>query len=127
MNKLAKNFLLSSEYDIETARHLLKTKRYIYVIFMCHLSVEKMLKAILSKIQNEHPPKVHNLLHLADLCKLEIPEKHQTIIKYLNTVSIPTRYPEDVSKMAKQFNQQVATRYFSMTKEFLKWLVTFLK
>ncbi len=34
-----------SEYDVETARHMLATGRYLYVVFMCHLALEKMLKA----------------------------------------------------------------------------------
>ncbi|GAI74786.1 unnamed protein product, partial [marine sediment metagenome] len=40
------NFIKSAEYDLNTAKFMLKSRRYIYVIFMCHLSLEKMLKAI---------------------------------------------------------------------------------
>ncbi len=37
------NWIKSSDYDIKTAEHMFKTGRYIYVLFMCHLSVEKLL------------------------------------------------------------------------------------
>ncbi|HNT28701.1 MAG TPA: HEPN domain-containing protein, partial [bacterium] len=33
-----------AEYDLETARAMLKTKRYLYVGFMCHQTIEKALK-----------------------------------------------------------------------------------
>jgi HEPN domain-containing protein len=39
------NWIDSAEYDLETARHMLKTGRYLYVVFMCHLALEKTLKA----------------------------------------------------------------------------------
>ena len=38
-----------SEYDIETAMAMQKTKRYLYVGFMCHQAIEKIFKALYSK------------------------------------------------------------------------------
>lgn len=61
MRSDTKNWMLSSEYDLETARHMFKTGRYIYVIFMCHLAIEKMLKAIVTEETRKIPPKIHNL------------------------------------------------------------------
>ncbi len=34
-----------SDYDFDTAKAMLDTKRYLYVAFMCHQVVEKLLKA----------------------------------------------------------------------------------
>lgn len=39
------NWIAMSDYDIGTAEHMLSSGRYLYVIFMCHLALEKMLKA----------------------------------------------------------------------------------
>jgi hypothetical protein len=39
-------WLNQSEYDFETAQAMYKTKRYVYAIFMCHLALEKFLKAL---------------------------------------------------------------------------------
>ncbi|RMG95388.1 MAG: HEPN domain-containing protein [Chloroflexi bacterium] len=44
------NWVASSLYDLETAEQMLITKRYLYVIFMCHLALEKMLKAHVSQV-----------------------------------------------------------------------------
>lgn len=46
MKKETENWLAMVEYDLITARHMLGTGRYVYVIFMCHLAMEKALKAI---------------------------------------------------------------------------------
>lgn len=34
-----------SDYDFDTAGPMLETKRYLYVGFMCHQTIEKVLKA----------------------------------------------------------------------------------
>lgn len=61
MKKTTQNWMASSEYDIQMAEHMQETGRYIYVVFMCHLAVEKLLKAIVAEFQAELPPKTHNL------------------------------------------------------------------
>jgi HEPN domain-containing protein len=47
------NWIESSDYDIETAAHMFKTKRYVYVLFMCHLATEKLLKALVKAFTRE--------------------------------------------------------------------------
>ncbi|MGC9352319.1 MAG: HEPN domain-containing protein [Mariniphaga sp.] len=38
-----------SDYDFETAKAMLETGRYLYVGFMCHQTLEKLLKAYYTK------------------------------------------------------------------------------
>ncbi|MCL0094232.1 HEPN domain-containing protein, partial [Dehalococcoidia bacterium] len=38
---------------------MLQSGRYVYVIFMCHLSIEKTLKGILTEETSTIPPKTH--------------------------------------------------------------------
>jgi HEPN domain-containing protein len=49
MNRVFKNWEGTSNYDLRTAEAMYKAGRYLYVVFMCCLAIEKMLKAILSK------------------------------------------------------------------------------
>src|SRR3990170_4002285 len=99
MRKDTENFLFSSEYDLTTAQHMLKTGRYIYVVFMCHIAIEKLLKAIVAEITNKTPPKTHNLLYLVKLANLFIPQELFDFIAKINNSSVVTRYPEDFKKM----------------------------
>ena len=50
-----------SEYDLKVAECLLERGYYLYVGFMCHQSIEKMLKAIYEKNNNKTPPYTHKL------------------------------------------------------------------
>ena len=55
-----------SDYDFETAVAMQKTGRYLYVGFMCHQTIEKILKACCYKMTNETPPYTHSLSRLAE-------------------------------------------------------------
>lgn len=66
MNEKVQYWLDIAEYDFETAQSMLKTKRYLYVGFMCHQVIEKSLKACYAPFKNEVPPYSHNLTQLAE-------------------------------------------------------------
>ena len=54
--KDAKSWIDASRYDLETARALLESRRYLYVLFMCQQSLEKLLKAHVMARTVEFPP-----------------------------------------------------------------------
>jgi len=71
MNRLVKNWIATSNYDLQTADAMYKAGRHLYVVFMCHLAIEKMLKAILAhKYPEDIPPKIHNLVNLTQKTEL---------------------------------------------------------
>jgi HEPN domain-containing protein len=116
------NWIKSSNYDIRTAEHMLKTGRYIYVLFMCHLSAEKLLKALYEAVSKKIPPKTHNLVYLSKSTGLEIPENHLGTLESLNDLSIVTRYPEDMDALIKSFKKERVEEYLRRTKVLLRWL-----
>jgi len=122
MDEVRSNWIKSSDYDIKTASALLKSRCYVYVIFMCHLSVEKALKALVVQETKEAPPKTHDLGRLTDLAGIVVPEHYRAIATHLKEASVPTRYPEDMSKLVKYYNKGAAERYLVETKGLLKWL-----
>ena len=91
MRKDTANWIALADYDIETARHMLVTGRYLYVIFRCHLALEKLLKAHVAEVTQALPIKTHDLIYLVKKCELEIPENYLDFIGKINTASIPTR------------------------------------
>ena len=66
MAKGPEEWFKQAEYDIKTAEAMFAARRYVYVVFMCHLSIEKALKGLYQKRLGTIPPKVHNLLYLIE-------------------------------------------------------------
>jgi HEPN domain-containing protein len=115
-----KNWLNMVDYDIDTARQMFKTKRYVYVIFMCHLAIEKVFKALVCEETNKFPPKTHDLILLTNLGKVKLPDDLPDFIGMINNVAVVTRYPEDLSKIVSSYPKEVTQEYLNKTLKVIK-------
>ena len=122
MTKKPEEWFKQAAYDLKTAEIMLENKRYIYAVFMCHLTVEKALKGLYQARANEVPPKVHNLIYLVEKIGISPPDKLYNSIFELNRVSIPTRYPDDLTRMNSVYKKKNTTEIVNSGKEALKWL-----
>lgn len=122
MQSAMNNWIASADYDLKTAANLFKSRRYIYVVFLCHLSLEKTLKAIVCRRRNEMPPHTHNLNRLIELAGISVDATHQEFINKISLQSVPTRYPEDFHRLSRQFTRKVAEEHLNGTREVIGWL-----
>jgi HEPN domain-containing protein len=97
MKQTTLNWFRSAENDLQTAESLLRSRRYIYVLFMCHLTVKKFLKAIVAESSTVFPPRTHNLYRLLELGHITLPAVYQDLVAKLNAMSVVTRYPEEIT------------------------------
>lgn len=104
--------------DFETAKVLIDNRRYIHGLFFCHLSIEKIIKAIVVKTTHEIPPKSHDLFFLSKKANIDLPEDRQSIIQILMKYQLEGRYPEYFPEMPQQ---NVVAGYLKQTNELLKW------
>lgn len=122
MKKETENWLAMVEYDLITAKEMFKTGRYVYVIFMCHLAMEKALKAVVCEETNRVPPKTHDLIYLVNLGKAKLSGGLLDFIGIINNAGIVTRYPEDLSKLIVSYPKEVTMNYLNRTEEVIKCL-----
>jgi len=126
MNETTQYWLDIADYDIETARAMLKTGRYLYVGFMCHQVIEKALKAVIARNckEGEMPPKIHHLLKLADRADLfsKMSSEQQMFIKELNPMNVEARYPEYKDKIAAGLSNDICVEILTETEELLCWI-----
>ncbi len=116
------NWTVGAEYDIETARHMLKTGRYLYVIFMCHLALEKMLKAHVAEVTCTTPARTHNLMYLVRKAGLSLSKEMAGFLGDITNESVPTRYPDDPRLPLTKYTREVAESCMRSTEEAFKWL-----
>jgi len=112
-----------AEYDFETAEAMLQSRRYVYVVFMCHLSLGKLLKAMFTEVTDDYPPRIHSLEKLAEKARVVFPEEIKDLVHGLSELSIPTRYDEDV----RDIRYAQARRTLAQTRRAFKWLKKQLK
>ncbi|OGL44803.1 MAG: hypothetical protein A2W05_00620 [Candidatus Schekmanbacteria bacterium RBG_16_38_10] len=122
MKKEIRNWLDSALYDLETAEHMFNAGRYIYTIFMCHLALEKVLKAKVEEISNKTPPKTHDLEYLIELAKLSPDENKEKFLVEISNLSVVTRYPRDFQSMFRDFSRERVESILTKTKETFQWI-----
>jgi len=112
----------SSDYDFEAAEDLFKTKKYPHALFFCHLAMEKILKALFVKTNEEYPPKTHNLMMLIKSINIEIDEKRLNLLIEINTFNIEARYPDEKLEFYEKCTDEFTIKKMTETEGIIKWL-----
>ena len=113
-----------SDYDLETAEAMLATKRFLYVGFMCHQTIEKILKAYWSGCLTEPPLKIHSLSRLAEKTGLdkEFSETQLDFIDRLEPLNIEACYPSYKERLMKSLTADYCAQLLKQTKELQQWI-----
>ena len=122
MLKATANWLAQVDYDIATAEQMLHAGRYIYVIFMSHVALEKALKALVTEETQKLPPRTHNLIDLAQRARVVLSQKQQDFRGKINNTSVVVRYPDDLAAMVSQYSEAIVRDYLERAKELILWV-----
>ena len=126
--KMIQMWLDRVAYDIETAKAMLQTGRWIYSIFMCQQSLEKCLKALIAYQDKEIVP-IHNLRRLAEIASIihEFDESTLVKIDFLSNYYINARYKEDLSQLSKGINETLVQDFIQFSEGTIAWLCQKMK
>lgn len=124
MNDKVTYWIEMSDYDFDTAKAMLETKRYLYVAFMCHQTIEKILKAYWSKVLEEPPLKIHSLSRLAEKNGLDIDmsEEQTDFIDELEPLNIEARYPSYKERLMKSLTSDRCKELIEQTDKLRTWI-----
>ena len=84
----------SSDKDLVTMNHLYTSQDYSWSLFIGHLVIEKLLKAYYIKMVGEHPLFTHDLLRLAEKCRLETSKEHADWLEVITRFNLKARYED---------------------------------
>lgn len=115
-----------ARYDLETADAMLKAGRYLYVLFCCQQAVEKALKAVIVKKTGELPPRVHNLLRLAEVAEIASDPERLRFLGELSGYYIQSRYPEELTGEGEALSEELARRILGETERTVTWVLSIL-
>ncbi len=113
-----------AEYDLETARAMLKTKRYLYVGFMCHQTIEKAFKGSYAAAKQTTPPYSHNLTKIAMDAEIydALSDAQKEFVATLEPLNIEARYPTYKEKLLKSLTEMRCRELVKSTEELLVWI-----
>ena len=113
-----------SEYDLNVAGSLSEKGHYLYMGFMCHQAVEKMLKAIYVAKFNAVPPYIHKVDKLIELTGLKdaVSEIQYDLIDELIPLNIQARYPAYKDAIYILIDDVKAKDILKKTGALISWL-----
>jgi len=112
---------ISSDEDFSAAESLLEKGHLRHCLFFAHLAIEKMLKAHVTRQTNDVPPRIHNLVRLAEIAGFKLELEQENFLREFGVYQLEGRYPdsEQISLDLDTVREEI-----SRAREMLKWLKT---
>jgi HEPN domain-containing protein len=101
---------------------LQKTKNNSWALFIGHLLIEKLLKALYVKIKNDFPPMIHDLRRISEKAEIEMDEEMKTVLDSISRFNINARY-DDYKQSFYQFcTDSFTSKWIEKIKECRIWI-----
>lgn len=125
--ELIKYWIDASEIDYRAMENLFRSKDYVWSLFLGHLVIEKLLKALAVKNNYEFIPKIHDLNKLAKSAGIQLDESEKNLFDIITSFNIEARYPDYKKEFYKKCNPEFTSGYLEKIKETRLWLLNQLK
>jgi len=113
-----------SDSDFETMNNLIKSKDYHWALFIGHLVIERLFKAIIIKQTGAHAPLTHDLRRLAKHSGLNIEDEHKMWLDTISTFNINARYDNYKQDFYKKCTFDYSQTWFANIKTLREWIKT---
>lgn len=115
--------------DLSVAEDLYKTGHWLYVGFMCHQVIEKMLKAYWCVCRDDDPPFLYDHGRIAKGCGLytKMNEEQKNFLAIIREMNIEARYQEYKDEVARKLNRETTAGILETTKQMYAWILQQLK
>ena len=123
IDSIIKHWHESSDQNYSTMQNLIKTKEYSWTLFMGHLVVEKLLKALYVKRLHKHPVFSHDLLRLAKMIDVELPNGYDEWLDEITTFNLNTRYDDYKQSFYKLCTVDFFNEWIYKIETLRQWLI----
>ena len=129
MNKeqLTQYWIDSSNLDYRAMNNLFSTEGYVWSLFLGHLVIEKLLKALAAKNNHDTVLKIHDLNKLAKAAELESNESIKDSFDIISSFNIEARYPDYKKEFYQKCDKKFTTDNIKKINEIRLWLLELLK
>ena len=120
-----------AQYDLESADTMCKGGRWFYVAFMCQQAMEKLCKGLYNFYVDDNVPKVHNirfiLSKIETMLSITVDASVYQLADSLSAYYLHNRYPDFVSRVNLEIDENHAVSILEKTKGAFEWLLTLKK
>ncbi len=123
INSIVQHWRESSEMNYSTMRNLIKTNEYSWALFMGHLVIEKLIKALYVKKLQQHPLFKHDLLLLLKKIDIELPADYDEWLDEITTFNLNARYDDYKQSFYKRCTPEYSQIWIDKIEILRQWLI----
>ncbi|MDO9153578.1 MAG: HEPN domain-containing protein [Paludibacter sp.] len=112
----------SAENDFKTMNDLYQTKNNSWALFMGHLVIEKLLKALYVKEKEEYPPMIHDLRRICEKADIKLDIPRQIMLDSISRFNINARYDDYKQSFYQLCNDDFTTEWIEKIKDCRLWI-----
>ncbi|MCX6238531.1 MAG: HEPN domain-containing protein [Bacteroidia bacterium] len=113
----------SSDRNYATMQNLIKTNEFSWALFLGHLVIEKLLKALYVKKIQKHPVFSHDLLRLVKKVDVNLPDEYDEWLDKITTFNLNTRYDDYKQSFYKLCTAEFSNEWIAKIEILRKWLI----
>ena len=125
--ELVKYWTDASQIDYRAMENLFSSADYVWSLFLGHLVIEKLLKAVAVKNDIRNIPKIHDLNKLAVSAGIDADDSMKDLFDIITSFNIEARYPDYKKEFYKKCDKKFTSDYLLKIKEIRSWLLKLLK
>ena len=125
--ELIKYWIDASDIDFRAMLNLYHSKDFVWSLFIGHLVIEKLLKALTISNQSEPIPKIHDLNKIAKIAGIQLDDNQKDLLDVITSFNIEARYPDYKYEFYKKCDYSFTSLYIGKIREIREWLLKQLK
>ncbi len=126
IEKIINHWIDSSDKDFKTMLDLQKTKNNSWALFIGHLVIEKLLKALYSRKTNDFPPLIHDLRRICEKADVKLDENQKNVLDSISRFNIKARYDDYKQSFYELCTDSFTNEWIEKIKECRLWIRTML-
>ena len=120
--RIVNYWIESAENDFKTMNDLYLTKNNSWALFMGHLVIEKLLKALYVKEKGEYPPMIHDLRRICEKAGIELDISIKTVLDSISRFNINARYDDYKQSFYKLCTDGFTAEWIYKIKDCRLWI-----
>lgn len=123
IERIVNHWIKSSDEDFNVMASMHEKEYYNWALFVGHLCLEKLLKAIYIRKFGQHPPFTHNLYRLAELNEMDLSDDNRTKNLFeITAFNLNARYGDYKKNFYARCTAGYTNKWIAIIKEMREWI-----
>ncbi len=122
-NKNLVNYWIeSSDKDYKTMMDLFQTDNYHWSLFIGHLVIEKLLKALFIKRMDQFPPLIHDLRRICEKADMTLNKDQIITLDSISRFNLNARYDDYKQSFYKLCTKEFTAEWIGKIENLRTWI-----